>query len=53
MKAFINSIRKIKEHPKLLFVCQVAGYYLLLLILYLYFLLANLSTAPKFVYTQF
>lgn len=53
MKAFMNSIRKIKEHPRLHFVCQVLGYYLLMMVLYLYFMMANLSTAPKFVYTQF
>jgi hypothetical protein len=36
-----------------MFLIQVLGYYALLMILYLYFMLANLSTAPKFVYTQF
>ncbi|MDY3249688.1 MAG: hypothetical protein SOX32_04990 [Candidatus Choladocola sp.] len=53
MKAFISSIREIKEHPGLVFVLRVLGYYLLLMILYLYFMMANLSSAPKFVYTQF
>lgn len=53
MKAFTNFIRKLKEHPRLAFAIQVAGYYILMMILYLYFMLANLSTAPKFVYTQF
>lgn len=53
MKVFTNFIRKIKESPRLVFVCQILGFYGLLMILYLYFMLANLSTAPKFVYTQF
>lgn len=53
MKAFIDSIRKIKEHPRLLFAVRVLGFYALLMILYLYFMLANLSGAPKFVYTAF
>ncbi len=53
MKAFIDSIRKIKEHPRVMFACHAAGFYILMMILYLYFMLANLSSAPKFVYTQF
>jgi hypothetical protein len=53
VKAFINSIKKIKENPRMMFWVRVAGYYLLMMILYLYFMLANLSTAPKFVYTAF
>lgn len=42
-----------EKHPRLAFFSQVLGYYLLMMILYLYFMLANLSDAPKFVYTQF
>lgn len=42
-----------KAHPKLSFWGRVAGFYLLMMVLFLYFMLANLSTAPKFVYTQF
>lgn len=53
MKDFIGFIRKIKEHPKLMFVCSTAGFYLLMMTLYLYFMMANLSSTPKFVYTQF
>lgn len=53
MKLFTNFIRKIKASPKLTFLFQFLGFYFLLMILYLYFMLANLSTTPKFVYTQF
>jgi hypothetical protein len=53
MKAFMNFISKIKENARTLFACRVLGCYLLLMILYLYFMLANLSSAPKFVYTAF
>ncbi|MCI8317138.1 MAG: hypothetical protein HFG96_01225 [Lachnospiraceae bacterium] len=53
MKAFINSIKKIKERPRLQFLWSVCGFYVLMMTLYLYFMLANLSSAPKFVYAQF
>jgi hypothetical protein len=42
-----------QKHPKLAFLGRVAGFYVLMMTLFLYFMLANLSTAPKFVYTQF
>ena len=41
------------RHPKLWFMAQVLGFYGLMLALFLYFMLANLSSAPKYVYTQF
>lgn len=53
MKVFTNFIKKIEEHPRLQFFCRMMGYYLLMLLLFLYFMTANLSSAPKFVYTQF
>lgn len=57
MKVFMNFITKLNDlksrHPRLAFAGQVFGYYALMMILYLYFMLANLSSAPKFVYTQF
>jgi hypothetical protein len=42
-----------EKHPKLSFWGRVAGFYFLMMVLFLYFMLANLSSAPKFVYTQF
>ena len=42
-----------QTHPRLAFWGRTAGFYLLMMVLFLYFMLANLSTAPKFVYTQF
>lgn len=42
-----------QKHPRLAFWGRTAGFYLLMMVLFLYFMLANLSTAPKFVYTQF
>lgn len=53
MKAFMNFLKKIEEHPRLCFFGRMMGYYLLMLVLFLYFMTANLSSAPKFVYTQF
>ncbi len=53
MKVFMSFIKKIEERPRLRFFCRVLGYYLLMMILFLYFMTANLSSAPKFVYTQF
>ncbi len=35
------------------FLLWTAGFYAMMMTLYLYFMLANLSSAPKFVYTQF
>ena len=52
MKAFTNFIKKLDSHPKLQFALQTLGFYALMLILFLYFMTANLSTAPKFVYSQ-
>ena len=42
-----------KKHPRLSFWLRVGGFYGMMLLLYLYFMTANLSTAPKYVYTQF
>ena len=57
MNVFTNFTKKIKDHfekhPRQAFACRVLGFYLLMMTLYLYFMLANLSDAPKFVYTQF
>ena len=53
MKAFTNFIKKLDSHQKLQFALQTLGFYALMLILFLYFMTANLSTAPKFVYSQF
>ena len=53
MKAFTNFIKKLDSPPQLQFALQTLGFYALMLILFLYFMTANLSTAPKFVYSQF
>lgn len=53
MKVFTNFIKKLEKRPKLQFALQTLGFYVLLMILYLYFMTANLSSAPKFVYSQF
>lgn len=53
MKAFMNFIKKIEHHPRLQFVLMTLGFYTMMMILFLYFMMANLSTAPKFVYSQF
>lgn len=48
---YMNTLEE--KHPKLSFLGRTAGFYFLMMALFLYFMLANLSTAPKFVYTQF
>ena len=53
MKVFTTIIKKLENHPRLQFALQTLGFYALMLILFLYFMTANLSTAPKFVYSQF
>ena len=42
-----------EEHPRLLFALRVIWYYGMMMALFFYFMLANLSSAPKFVYTAF
>ncbi len=53
MKVFTTIIKKLENHPRLQFALQTAGFYVLLMVLFLYFMTANLSSAPKFVYSQF
>ncbi len=53
IKLFTNLQKKIKSRPKLAFALWVLAFYLLMVILYLYLMNANLSTAPKFIYAQF
>ena len=53
MKVFTTIIKKLENHPRLQFALQTAGFYVLLMVLFLYFMMANLSSAPKFVYSQF
>lgn len=53
MKVFMNLVKKLEKNPRLQFALQTLGFYVLLMILFLYFMLADLSTAPKFVYSQF
>ena len=53
MKSFTGFIRKTVRRPKVRFALTVAGFYVLIMALYLYLMYANLSTAPEFVYSQF
>lgn len=53
-KGWLETMNVLEErHPRLAFWGRTAGFYFLMMALFLYFMLANLSTAPKFVYTQF
>lgn len=53
MKVFTN-LRKLLGKPgKARFIGTVMLFYLLMMVLYGYFMFANLSTAPKFIYAQF
>lgn len=53
-KGWLEAMNDLEQkHPGLAFWGRTAGFYLLMMALFLYFMLANLSTAPKFVYTQF
>lgn len=53
MKAFTALRRRLRESPRCRFAALVAGFYGLMMLLYAYFMLANLSSAPQFVYAQF
>ena len=53
MKAFTDFIRKLKKNKFSAFAGWTAVFYAMLMILYLYLMYANLSTAPKFVYNMF
>ena len=53
MKAFTTFIKNLKTNRKARFLLQVLSLYILLMLLYLYFMTANLSTALPFLYSQF
>lgn len=53
MKTFTDFIRKIKNNKFAAFAGWTALFYVMLMVLYLYLMYANLSTAPKFVYNMF
>lgn len=53
MKRFTILLQKVRENPKLSFWADVAFFLILFLVIYLYLMFANLSTAPKFIYSQF
>ena len=53
MKAFTALRRRLRESPRWRFAALVAGFYGLMMLLYAYFMLANVSSAPQFVYAQF
>lgn len=53
MKNFINFIKKQNQNKKLLFLKWVLIFYVLIMAIYLFLMLANLSSAPQFIYSQF
>ena len=53
MKDFINSLHKVWQNERFRFFFFLSFFYLLLLVFYGYLMLANLSSAPQFVYAQF
>lgn len=53
MKVFTNLRKTLRKSNKFRFIRTVVLFYLLMMVLYGYFMFANLSTAPKFIYAQF
>lgn len=53
MKQFTNFINRMKDNPKVKMVLDVAMFYVLIMVIYVYLMWANLSTAPEFIYSQF
>ncbi|MCC2865045.1 hypothetical protein NIA71_01885 [Ihubacter massiliensis] len=53
MKAFTTLRQKLKNSKVWAYGKYVLLFYALMMIIYGYFMLANLSTAPKFIYAQF
>lgn len=53
MKVFTALRQKMKENKVWVYGKYVLLFYILMMIIYGYFMLANLSTAPKFIYAQF
>lgn len=53
MKVFTNLRQKLKDGKIWAYGKYVLLFYMLMMIIYGYFMLANLSTAPAFVYAQF
>lgn len=53
MKYFITFIKKIKGSPRCKTVGWVLVFYGMMMIVYIYLMNANLSTAPVYVYSQF
>lgn len=53
MKRFITFISRVKENPKIKMIMDIAMFYVMIMIIYVYLMWANLSTAPEFIYSQF
>jgi hypothetical protein len=53
MKIFTTLLRKFNSNKKLRFAKNVLIFYLLMMIIYGYFIFGNISTAPKFIYSEF
>lgn len=53
MRAFTALQQKLSTSPRARFIAAVVSFYVLMMIIYGYVILANLSDAPQFVYAQF
>lgn len=53
MKVFTTLRQKMKASKFWAYGKYVLLFYVLMMVIYGYFMLANLSTAPKFIYAQF
>lgn len=53
MKAFTNLRKKLQTSKVWAYGKYVLVFYVLMMVIYGYFMMANLSTAPKFIYSQF
>lgn len=53
MKRFTSLAQRLKANSKARFAAEVLFFLVLLLVLYVYLMFADLSTAPEFVYSQF
>ena len=53
MKRYMSFINKIKKSKFILPVLQIIGLTAVMLIVFVYYLNADLSTAPEFIYSQF
>ena len=53
MNVFTNFIKKLNKNSKFNFIKWVAVFYIMMLVIYLYVMYADLSTAPEYIYSTF